>query len=77
MNDTGVCCSAGACALCVTFGCPPVVSPCSFAYLWDLGKAIQMCFPEGSLPSVDKDMQDQDEIPQEGCFSRVTKDMSK
>jgi len=69
MSETDVCCSAGSCALHLTFGCPPVVNPCCFAYLWDLGKVIQMRFLAASLPSVDKDMQDQDEISQEGCFS--------
>lgn len=63
MNETDVGCSAGACALCVTFGHPPVVNPCCFAYLWDLGKEIQMCFL--LFPLVDKDVQDQDEISKE------------
>lgn len=58
MNEADVCCNAGAGAWWVTFGCLPVVNPCCFAYLWDLGKVIQMCFLEASLPSVDRDMQE-------------------
>lgn len=31
MNETDVCCSAGTCSLCVTFGCSPLVNPYCFA----------------------------------------------